>query len=62
MFSEAVLQAKDDVMGYLEELQLLPPKGNAQSWNYQNQLMEMQKDVCSAGKLENDWGEGARVI
>ncbi|XP_028398673.1 peroxisome assembly factor 2-like [Dendronephthya gigantea] len=64
MFSEAVLQAKDDIMGYLKEVQLIPPNGDAQSWGYRNQLIEMQKDVCSAGILlhQNHFDKAIQVL
>jgi hypothetical protein len=52
MFSEAVLQAKDDIMEYLKDMQLVPREENLQNWDYHQKLIELQKDVCSAGLLD----------
>ena len=49
MFSESVLQAKHDIMEYLKDLHLVPQDENVQNWNYHQKLIELQKDICSAG-------------
>ena len=49
MFSEAVLQAKHDIMEYLKDLHLVPRDENVQNWDYQQKLIELQRDVCCAG-------------
>lgn len=49
MFSEAVIQAKDEMMEYLKDKQLVPSDGNLQNLDSRQKMMEMQKDVCSAG-------------
>ncbi|CAB4011687.1 peroxisome assembly factor 2-like, partial [Paramuricea clavata] len=64
MFSEAVLQAKDDIMEYLKGMQLVPHEENLQNWDYHQKLIELQKDVCSAGILldQNHFDKAIQVL
>lgn len=60
MFSEAVIQAQDDVMTYCKGLGLLPemettdkdePSGCEDKQVYHKKAVDLQKDICSAGVL-----------
>ena len=50
MFSEAVLQAKNEIMEYLEGLQMVPQEERV--GDNRQYLIQLQRDICSAGQLE----------